>query len=115
LEIKTKLPHLLIEAMLRDDMPPEHRAQVQGQLWIADRDWCDVAIYWPGMPLVVHREHRDTAYIAKLASAVDAFNEELDAVVARIRAYGGESPRAAFEASIACEQVALNDIHWGAG
>ena len=39
LEIKTKLPHLMIEAMFRDDMPPEHRAQVQGQLWISEREW----------------------------------------------------------------------------
>ena len=88
LEIKTKLPHLLIETILRGDMPPEHRAQVQGQLWITDRQWCDVAVFWPGMPLFVHRANRDDAFISVLAAAVADFNSELDEVVARVRSYG---------------------------
>lgn len=87
LELKSKLPHLLIEALVRDDFPPDHKAQVQGQLWVTERAWCDIAIYWPGMPLVTYRAERDDIYIATLASAVDAFNEELDLVVARVRAY----------------------------
>ena len=89
LEIKTKLPHLMIETILRGDMPPEHRAQCQGQLWIAEREWLDLACYWPGMPLFIHRAKRDEAYISDLSAAVDAFNDELDAVVEQVRAYGG--------------------------
>ena len=88
LEIKTKLPHLMVEAIVRDDMPPEHKAQCQGQLWIAEREWIDIACYWPGMPIFIHREPRDEEYISDLAAAVDAFNEELDAIVERVRAYG---------------------------
>lgn len=53
LEIKTKLPHLLIEALFKGEFPPEHKAQCQGQLWIAERDWIDLAIYWPGLPIVI--------------------------------------------------------------
>lgn len=102
LEIKTKLPHLLIAAMFRDDMPPEHRAQCQGQLWVAERDWLDIAIYWPGLPLVTHRIGRDETYISALGNAVRAFNEELDEVVARVRAYGDpDAARRAFRESAA--------------
>lgn len=86
LEIKTGLPHILIEAMFRDDCPPEHVAQCQGNLWVAQREWIDLCVYWPKMPLVCHRVHRDEAYIDKLARAVDLFNEELAQVVERIRA-----------------------------
>lgn len=86
-EIKTKLPHLLIEALLRDDFPPEHKAQCQGQLWVSEREWIDIAVYWPGMPLFVKRAHRDEAYIRDLASAVDQFNVELDMIVDRVRAF----------------------------
>lgn len=89
LEIKTKLPHLMIETILRGDMPPEHRAQCQGQLWIAERAWIDIAVYWPGMPLFVHREQRDPHFAVAIAKAIAEFNEELDAVVDRVRAYGG--------------------------
>lgn len=102
LEIKSKAPHLWIEAMLRDDFPPEHVAQVQGQLWIAERDWCDLVVYFPGMPMQIYRAGRDEAYIARLAAAVDAFNEELDCIVARVRAYGDpDAARRAFRESAA--------------
>ena len=89
LEIKSKLPHLLVETILRDDMPPEHRAQCQGQLWIAEREWVDIAVYWPGMPLFIHRSYRDEEFIKALAAAVDQFNAELDEIVAKVRKYGG--------------------------
>ncbi len=88
LELKTKLPHIMIETILRADLPPEHRAQCQGQLWIGERDWVDFTAYWPAMPLFVHRTYRDEDYIKKLSSAVEAFNEELDRIVEQIRRYG---------------------------
>jgi hypothetical protein len=86
LEIKTKLPHLLLDAMLNDAFLDEHKAQCQGQLWIAEREWVDLAVYWPGLPLFVKRAYRDEAYIKTLAEAVDAFNAELDEVVEKVRA-----------------------------
>ena len=90
LEIKTKAGHLLIEVMFRDpdDMPPEHRAQVQGSMWICERERWDLACYWPGMPLVTFRIKRDNGYIANLAGEVARFNDDLDAVVERVRSYG---------------------------
>lgn len=87
-EIKTKLPHLVIEALFRGEFPPEHKAQCQGQLWVAEREWLDIAIYWPGMPLFVTTATRDEAYIRELSDAVDSFNAELDIIVDRVRAYG---------------------------
>lgn len=88
LEIKTKLPHLMIECILKDEFPSEHKAQCQGALWVAEREWIDIAVYWPKMPLFVKRAYRDEDYIKKLSDAVDTFNDELDAVVERIRRYG---------------------------
>ena len=88
LEIKTKLPHLLIEALLKDAFPPEHKAQCQGVLWVAEREWIDLAVYWPKLPLLVKRAYRDEDYIRTMAAAVDAFNAELAETVERIRAYG---------------------------
>lgn len=88
LEIKTKLPHLMVETILRGEFPPEHKAQCQGQLWIAERDWIDIAIYWPGMPIFITRAVRDEAYISELADEVEVFNTELDLTVERIRSYG---------------------------
>lgn len=86
-EIKTKLPHLLIEALLRDEFPPEHKAQCQGQLWVTEREWIDIAVYWPGMPLFVTRATRDETFLRELAQAVEIFNDELDAVVERVQSH----------------------------
>lgn len=87
LEIKTQRADLLIETILKDEFPSEHKAQCQGQLWIAGREWIDIAVYWPGMPFFVKRATRDEAYIQELADAVSAFNNELDAMVEKIRKY----------------------------
>lgn len=89
-EIKTKLPHLQIDVLLRDELPPEHKAQCQGQLWVAERQWVDFVSYWPGLPLFVKRVERDEEYIAQIEAAVASFNAELSHTVARIKAMRGE-------------------------
>lgn len=91
-EIKTKLPHLQIDCLLSNCVPSEHKAQCQGVLWVAEREWIDFVSYWPKLPLLVVREYRDEEYIAKLAAAVDQFNDELAQVVAHIRRLGGDGP-----------------------
>lgn len=89
-EIKTKLPHLQIEVLLRGGCPPEHKAQCQGALWVAEREWIDFVSYWPKMPLHVARVVRDEDYIKELSEAVRIFNEDLAILVEKIRAMGGE-------------------------
>lgn len=88
LEIKTKLPDLLIDVLIRDEFPAEHKAQCQGALWVAEREWIDIAVYWPKLPLFIKRAYRDEAYIADMSRAVDAFNSELAEVVEKVRKYG---------------------------
>jgi hypothetical protein len=91
LEIKSKRADLLIETLLKNEAPPEHKAQCQGALWIAEREWIDLAIYWPKMPMPVFRLTRDEAYIANLSSEVDRFIDELATMVEKIRAYGSKT------------------------
>ena len=88
LEIKSAAPHILCGYILKDDFPPEHKAQCQGGLWISGREWIDISIFWPRLPQFTKRAHRDEAYIANLASEVRRFNDELAETVERIRRYG---------------------------
>lgn len=83
LEIKTKLPHLQLDVLDKGKLPSEHVAQVQGQLWIAGRDWADFVSYWPKLPLFCIRVERDDKYIAVLKQAVDDFVGELDVYIKR--------------------------------
>ncbi len=85
LEVKTKLAHLQVEALLDGVLPPEHKAQVQGQLWIAEREWVDFVSYWPKLPLLKVRVHRDEPYIERLSKEVARFQEELQMLLARVQ------------------------------
>jgi hypothetical protein len=89
LEIKTALPHIQVERLLKGDLPAEHRAQVQGVMWVAERKWLDFVSYCPRLPLLIVRVPRDDGYIATLAGAVKEFNAELANVVEAIRSAGG--------------------------
>jgi hypothetical protein len=84
-EIKTKLPHLQLDVLLRDRLPPEHVAQCQGFLWVAEREWVDFVSYWPKLPLFVTRVYRDEQYIRTLADEVDRFNGEMLSLLERIQ------------------------------
>jgi hypothetical protein len=88
LEIKTQLPHLLIATLHADQFPPEHMAQCQGLLWVTERKWIDICVYWPSMPMLVKRLWRNDDYIKELALAVAQFNDELAAEVDWVRRYG---------------------------
>ena len=85
LEIKTKLPHLQIDAVLAGVLPSDHVAQVQGQLMVTGRRWCDFRSYWPGLPELRVRVFPDLAYQSALLRELTTFVAELDALVARLR------------------------------
>jgi hypothetical protein len=87
LEIKTQRGDLLIDTIMKGEFPPEHVAQVQGQLWVTEREWADLIVYWPGMPPFIRRAYRNSHYIHQLSQAVDLFNDELQHLVEKIKAY----------------------------
>ena len=88
LELKTQKPELLIATHDADRFPPEHVAQCQGALLVTGRQWVDLCVFWPGMPMFVKRAERDEKYIDMLMTELARFNDELQAMVARVRAYG---------------------------
>lgn len=69
-------------------MPEDHLPQVQGQLWITGRAWCDFVSYDPRMPkelqLYVQRIERDDAYINNLDAEIRTFLSDVDALIAKL-------------------------------
>lgn len=92
LEIKTAKNHIQIDRLLKDELPDEHKAQVQGNLWICERDWWDFCSYCPKLPPFIKRIYRDDGFIANLAGAIRQFNDELAETVEKIRRYGDPKP-----------------------
>lgn len=67
----------------------EYRWQIQGQLWVANRQWCDATSYDPrfpeGLQLAIKRVQRDEAAIRELEAAVIAAEAEVIAMVAELQ------------------------------
>jgi len=63
-------------------LPSTYKAQVQGQLWIADRQWCDFVSYCPEMEkeideIIIIRVDKDEKYVKMLKAATEQFIIEL--------------------------------------
>lgn len=85
-EFKCVLPTVQLDTFLAGGYPSEHKAQVQGNLWITEREWWDFASYCPDykadrLRLYVHRVYRDEGYIKKLEAEVRGFLNEVDQMV----------------------------------
>lgn len=89
LEIKCPNTETHIRTFLSGKMPPEHKPQVQGSLWICERDWWDFVSFDDRMndnQNVIYRQHRDEAYIKTLSEEVEKFAEELEKMIQKLRA-----------------------------
>lgn len=92
-EIKAPFNQRVHLKTLLDGMPEEHMAQVQCQLWVLERDWCDFVSFDPRLPdalqLHVQRVPRDDKFIAALSDAVKSLNDEVETMLAKLRAGRG--------------------------
>ena len=80
LEIKCPFPSTHISWYLSNVLPPEHKAQVQGNMWVCDRNWWDFVSYSPLVkhrPMWVFREKRDELYINEMIIKINQFIKEL--------------------------------------
>lgn len=85
LEIKVAIPAVQIERLQRGALPPEHKAQVQGSMLVTGRPTWHFVSYCPKLPSLILTVQRDDEYVLQQKKAIDAFNSELDALVASIR------------------------------
>lgn len=72
-EFKCPAPWTHVRYLLGEKLATQYIPQVQGQLWISERDWCDWTSYHPNMPPCIVRTGRDELYIKALTSALDEF------------------------------------------
>lgn len=95
LEIKCPTPGKHCEYLRAKAEPPEYTAQIQGCMWITDRQEWDFVSYCPEFPenaqLIVRTIKRDEAYIYKLSKEVEVFMADVAAEVEAIRNYRNEA------------------------
>jgi len=87
-EIKCVIPTAQMDTILAGGYPSEHKAQIQGNIWISGRKWWDFVSYCPEMPphlqLYTFKVERDPDYIAVLEKEVRLFLAEVDALLGRL-------------------------------
>lgn len=80
LEIKVPAEHTHVGYLIKHAVDTEYFPQVQGQLWISERQWVDILSYHPEMPPALIRVERNEPFIGMLDAAVNAFSAALDAL-----------------------------------
>ena len=85
-EIKSPKLSTYVEYILRGRTPTVYYPQVQGQLFITGREWCDFIVFYPGMELFIYREYPNIEFHKKLEDMLNEFCEELDDLTHKLEA-----------------------------
>lgn len=90
LEIKSPATKQHMANMLDPDaeIMSQYRLQVQGCIYVCERDWWDVLSYHPMFPGCERRAPRDESVQAALKAALTQFCDELDAATEQMRKLG---------------------------
>ncbi len=88
-EIKCPFTTTHMRYVFDDEVPKEYYKQIQCQLWVTGRSWCDFISYDPRITakhkqLFVKRCMRDEAVISKMESEVKKFLEEVNGIVDKL-------------------------------
>ena len=89
-EIKCpEAPGVHVDALLRGSHATDHFLQVQFQMMVTGRRWCDVVSYdprWsPGIRLAIKRVPRDDAAIKDLVGAIAIAEREVEALIRELK------------------------------
>ncbi len=97
-EIKCPLTATHLETLLGAAPPSKYLAQMQWQMAVTGRAWCDFVSYDPRLPLdmrlFVRRIARDDRRIAELEREVGTFLAEIDAVIGKLTSLALEAQAA---------------------
>jgi len=76
LEIKCPKWSTLISYLLEDVIPKDYMLQMQGNLWVSGRQWCDFFVWHPAFHPMLRRVKRDEKIIAEIQVATERAIEE---------------------------------------
>lgn len=88
-EIKCPNTTTHLEYLFNDEVPSAYYNQIQCQLWVTDREWCDFISYDPRIckeskRLFVKRLYRSNDTIKDMEVAVTEFLDELEKLIIRL-------------------------------
>jgi len=91
LEIKCLKAENHIKALLyyrkHGKCPPDYIQQTQGQIFVCERDWCDLFFYNENLPCLTIRQHRNETIIHALFDQIQNVIVERDRVLKEIQEF----------------------------
>jgi putative phage-type endonuclease len=85
LEIKCPNTTTQLKRALSDDYSADYKAQIQMQLWVTEREWCDFLSFDPRLECsagyLQQRVFRDEEYIEEMKEKVYAFVEKMNELI----------------------------------
>lgn len=94
LEIKCPNTTTQIKRALSEDYSEEYKSQIQMQLWVTEREWCDFVSFDPRLDCdasyLQQRVYRDEPYIKEMKIKVYAFVERMNELIEKLTTKKGE-------------------------
>lgn len=94
LEAKCVIATVQVDTVESGSYPSEHKAQIQGSMWITGYEEWDFCSYSPDMPehlrTYIYTVPRDEAYIAELEREVVRFLADVDQALSRLKPGGAD-------------------------
>ena len=83
IEIKCPDHKGFLERCLNEKVTPVYQTQIQFNLYICQRQWCDYILYNPNFRRSLHikRIERDEDYIQRIKECLDVYNKEVDHII----------------------------------
>ena len=88
IELKCPMAGNHLQYLVGDSVPSKYAMQVQGQLWVSGRAWCDFVSYYPGLPVFIKRVEPDSKIQTVLDEIMPHFVAEVLAGRERMRSLG---------------------------
>ena len=64
---------------------PKYIPQIQGELFVTEREWCDIVFYHPNFDPIIHRHYPDLEYQSNLKTQLIAVISERDSILKLVR------------------------------
>ncbi len=84
-EIKCPLPSTQVERLIKGKFPTTYVQQVQGQLFVTGKKWCDFISYYPGIAPFIIRVFPDEKFQELLKAELNSFCEDLAKIVKELK------------------------------
>ena len=84
IEIKCPAYNTMIDYLLTGKVPSQYKWQVQGQLYVTGRKWCDFMAFHPKLKTLIIRVERDDKMIDELAQQIELCVQEAEDIIKKL-------------------------------